>query len=206
MSETTTVTETGIETNTITGSAADTATNQTEQPTQQTEKTFSKKEYDDMALKQYNAGLINAMKEAGFTDFDEKNFKKSLSSFKKWQDDQKTAEQLQKEALEAARLQAKEAQSELSKYKQYETVRKVGIDETFVGYVSYEVSALSAAKNISFDDAFTEFLAANQGKYVRQAHTEQQETRRVTASTSADKQTDQKPEMAMNFIGVRPKK
>jgi len=216
------------EENKTTVTATDNAENQTSQesnteiktPVVQTaqepivkERTFSEKEFNHMALKQYSAGIINAMKEAGFTDVDENNFKKNLSSFKKWTDDQKTSEQLARDAEAAAKQEAAAAQAELSKYKQSDALRKAGVQEDFIGYVGYEVSRMAESTNVEFESAMQEFLSANTSYLntptaqtpTSQETEQQKETRTVTATTTAGVQEETKQDMQLNFWGVRPR-
>lgn len=168
------------------------------------EKMYSKSEFDLMVSKQYNAGIISAMKEAGFNDIDEKNFKESLSAFKKWNDDQKTAEQLMKEELENTKKQAMTATQELEKFKQYEVLRGKGVKDSFLKYVQFEVNEIAKNDNVDFKVALDTFSTANANYFTSDEDDNQKSKNRVvTVVTSPNKETPPNDVTKPNFRAVR---
>lgn len=170
-------------------------------------KTYSQKEYDDMMVKQLNAGIAKAMKEAGFEGISQDDFKKNLSTFKKWQDEQKTEAQKQQEALAAAQKLAEDSQAELITYRQNDLVRGAGVDDKYIGFVSFEVSQLAKSKGIEFGAALTEFLESNKDQYTKAAQPTTPPTTHTMTFGTGDGKPSNQPKDAFNFNyqGVRPR-
>lgn len=112
--------------------------------------------------------------------------KEELVAFHKWQDGQKSAEELQADKLSEAQRAATEAQAELTKLRQLDAVRKANIDEKFAGFVNYEVTEMAKAKNIGFDEALLLFLKDTTDAYKRQ------EVRTVTVDTGTKTEAETK--------------
>ncbi len=125
--------------------------------------------------------------------------KEEMTAFKAWQESQKNDQQKQAELLDAEKKRADAATAQLLQLQQMESVRKLGVDESFIGYVHYEATQQSAAKNITFDEALTSFIKESKDKYKRA------ETRQVTVDTDAKQQPPQTAPMVLNFTGVRPR-
>lgn len=86
--------------------------------------------------------------------------KEELAAYKKWQDDQKTAEE--KRAEEVERLQTIEAEN--NTLKQERTIRRKGVAEDDVEYVHFKVSKMDGE---DFDEKLEDFLKENP-KYLAQ--------------------------------------
>ena len=138
------------------------------------------------------ADAMVAKKLAGMPSKDE------LVAYKKWLDDQKTAEQKQAEAVTKAQKERDEAVGKLAAYERNDIIRKNNVDESYIGYVSYETETIARTKDITFDEALTEFLSANKDKYKKQ------NTRVVTVDTES-KSKEQKIESDPFLIGFKRK-
>lgn len=123
-----------------------------------------------------------------------------LEEFRNFQKSKKTAEQLASEELNEAKRISEESKAELAKYKQIDSIRKLNIEEGFIGYVHYEASELAKTQDIPFDEALMRFMKQNADKYAKQ------ETRSITVDTGTKEKEQQKTQMAFQFSGVRPRK
>jgi len=126
----------------------------------QTEQTYSKGDYDAMAVKQYNAGITKAMKDAGFTGASADDFKKSLKDFKVWQDSQKTELEKAKEIAEILEKERKTMHEELATLKQQAHLQKQGVPADMVEFLQFKIGKL-VKEGTDFETECAKYLKEN---------------------------------------------
>ncbi|MCL2563139.1 MAG: hypothetical protein FWE08_03795 [Oscillospiraceae bacterium] len=170
----------------------------TTQPAGESVRMYDEKSYNDFGLKQFNAGLMKAMKDAGFTPGSEKDFKAALVAFKAHQESQKTEAEKQATALQTARQERDAAVAAAQEYERAEAVRAAGVDAQFAGYVAFEVGKL-VTDTADFRTALATYLKANAERFNKAP-----DTRSVQVTTDPPKADATTDDFDFGFTGVRP--